>query len=256
VKSPTDPTQSPIDRCTPPVPATSRRSAKTTVRASALGVLLTIVAAGCGGSSDSSDAAGDTSGAGDTVAAVASDGSPDTAAPQVSGAGLGAPTNLAPATGKTITAAVNGRTCTVEGLFGTCQAHTGSGGPFAITVESDPKEFSKRTLTVYCGVDNAAPAYAVSGELLFGESQLTFPGHGEAEGITSQGPNGAEAVIVFRPAGAGCAQVFGLGPIQPGALVTGSDGSYMTKRPDGSSICVTATADSFAVTEGATACPA
>jgi hypothetical protein len=256
VTSPADSTQSPTRRCTPPTVATSRCAARTTIRASVVGLLLTFVATACGGSSDSSDAAGDTSGAGETVAAVADDGPPDTAALQVSGASLGAPTNLAPATGKAITAAVNGRTCTVEGLFGTCQAHTGSGGPFAITVESDPKEFSKRTLTVYCGVDNAAPAYAVSGELLFGESQLTFPGHGEAEGITSQGPDGAEAVIVFRPAGAGCAQVFGLGPIQPGALVTGSDGAYMTKRPDGSSICVTATADSFAVAEGATACPA
>lgn len=228
---------------------------KHSIRAAALVVSL---AACGGGGSDSADSPGSPLPAASRETGSPASSAPDAAAStseaQPAAVTLGAPTQLVTGSGNPITATVNGRTCTVEALFGTCQAHTGTGGPFAVTVTSDKKDFARRTLTIYCGVDNARPGFSATGTILILEAQMSFEPHGEAEGIIIDGPDRAEAMIAFRGTGADCAQVFGLGDVAKGSIYTGGNGAYMVKRPDESTACITATAESFVVSEAATSC--
>ena len=169
----------------------------------------------------------------------------------------GTPTGLSAGAGATseLSATIDGTSCTADDPLASCLGAIGSGGPFVVTVENDPDDFSIRTVGVRCGLTPAVATATVTGEQLVVLGQLSFAEFGGVIGVARYGA-GDEAFLVYQPTGSSCPEVFGLGPIQPNSIMQGGNEVVGITRPDGSLACVVADGSgAFAISEAQDACP-
>jgi len=169
----------------------------------------------------------------------------------------GAPTGLSAGTGATseLSATIDGTSCTADDPLVSCMGAIGSGGPFVVTVENDPDDFSIRTVGVRCGLTPAVATATVAGEQLVVLGQLSFAEFGGVIGVARYGA-GDEAFLVYQPTGSTCPEVFGLGPIQLNSIMQGGNEVVGITRPDGSLACVVADGSAaFTISEAQDACP-
>jgi hypothetical protein len=208
----------------------------------------------CGGS-DSSGAgdAGD-AGAGDggaaptaTVGASVGDGGGDDAATSAFVA-TGEPTGLvAGGSGAgEITPTIDGRTCTVPDLFGTCAAANGS---FVVTVVGEPTDSAVWNVVVHCGTAPAVPIASLK-QTQAGPatSQLTFAPFGEVIGVQLRTETESSLFVVYQQPGQDCPSVHGAGALDPNSFIGGGQDVAVLTRPDGSLACLSVDASGAFVT--------
>lgn len=126
-----------------------------------------------------------------------------------------------------------------------------------MTTESHEEIFSTWDVVVRCGTDPAVPIASADQISLTASTDLTFEPYGEVTGVELWGDDGSEAALVYRPTGANCPQVFGLGAVKQYSTMCGGENVVSITRPDGSIACVVADeANGFAVSAAAgTTCP-
>jgi hypothetical protein len=213
---------------------------------------LAVLALGACGGAEPSDSVDGTSGAsaGSTAPMEDADAAPTPFA------ATGEPTGLvAGGTGAAeITPTLDGRTCTVPDLFGTCVAANGS---FVVTALGDPVDSSVWNVVVYCGLEPAVPVASLrqvqSGP---GLSQLSFAPYGEVIGVQIRTATESSLFVVYERAGESCPSVHGAGALDPASFVGGGQEVALLTRPDGSLACLSVDpSGAFVTAERQESCP-
>lgn len=231
------------------------RFQKICVRTSIAAAVVLLAACGGGSSRRTPAANGPTTNASQLVAQTSTVGATAQEAPPL--IALGVATGLTAGAGPTTltSATVDGTQCLAENPLVSCMGATGIGGPFVVTVENDPNDFTIRTVGVRCGLTPAVTMANSTGKQLVVLGQLSFAPYGGVVGVARYGA-GDEAFLVYQPSGSTCPKVFGLGPIKLNSIMGGGADVLSITRPDGSLACIVADdAGTFTVSEQQTACP-